>query len=237
MLFSPRWDHFARRGSICIKNFRAWSVFPAADWNVLPCNSLFEDVACVRESFLNPCMYMYGTCNTCTLIGWFYVFHVVPGPPVGILFPEVRTTSVRLIWQPPAQPNGIILGQLNTIMRPNVLLLSFRCLHRRLFGSCSAAVSLSLLSLSHWSEFASSAYQITYRRNSSNSNAATVDVLSPSARQYTATGLKPELVYVFRLTAQTRKGWGEAAEALVVTTEKRGTKTLRPKCFIQMSPL
>lgn len=68
----------------------------------------------------------------------------------------------------------------------------------------------------------SPAYQITYRRNSSNSNAATVDVLSPSARQYTATGLKPELVYVFRLTAQTRKGWGEAAEALVVTTEKRG---------------
>nr|XP_020466112.1 protein sidekick-2-like isoform X2 [Monopterus albus] len=98
----------------------------------------------------------------------------VPGPPVGILFPEVRTTSVRLIWQPPSQPNGIIL-----------------------------------------------AYQITYRKNSSNSNAATVDVLSPSARQYTATGLKPEMVYVFRLTAQTRKGWGEAAEALVVTTEKR----------------
>ncbi|MCJ8739299.1 hypothetical protein PDJAM_G00045660 [Pangasius djambal] len=98
----------------------------------------------------------------------------VPGPPVGILFPEVRTTSVRLIWQPPAQPNGIIL-----------------------------------------------AYQITYRRNSSNSNSAVVDVLSPSARQYTASGLKPESVYVFRLTAQTRNGWGEAAEALVVTTEKR----------------
>ncbi|XP_053194585.1 protein sidekick-2-like [Scomber japonicus] len=108
----------------------------------------------------------------------------VPGPPVGILFPEVRTTSVRLIWQPPAQPNGIIL-----------------------------------------------AYQITYRRNSSNSNAATVDVLSPSARQYTAASLKPELVYVFRLTAQTRKGWGEAAEALVVTTEKRARPqpTSRPR--------
>lgn len=51
---------------------------------------------------------------------------------------------------------------------------------------------------------------------------ATVDVLSPSARQYTVTGLKPESIYVFRITAQTRKGWGEAAEALVVTTEKRG---------------
>ncbi|XP_038831259.1 protein sidekick-2 [Salvelinus namaycush] len=98
----------------------------------------------------------------------------VPGPPVGILFPEVRTTSVRLIWQSPSQPNGIIL-----------------------------------------------AYQITYRLNSSNSNTATVDVLNPSARQYMVTGLKRDSMYVFRITAQTRKGWGEAAEALVVTTEKR----------------
>ncbi|CAG5904056.1 unnamed protein product [Menidia menidia] len=108
----------------------------------------------------------------------------VPGPPVGILFPEVRTTSVRLIWQSPAQPNGIIL-----------------------------------------------AYQITYHLNSTNSNAATVDVLNPSARQYTVTNLKPESVYVFRITAQTRKGWGEAAEALVVTTEKRARPqpTSRPR--------
>ncbi|ETE68990.1 Protein sidekick-2, partial [Ophiophagus hannah] len=83
----------------------------------------------------------------------------VPGPPVGILFPEVRITSVRLIWQPPAAPNGIIL--------------------------------------------------------------ANVEVLSPSARQFTATNLRPESTYLFRITAQTRKGWGEAAEALVVTTEKR----------------
>ncbi|XP_035389365.1 protein sidekick-2 isoform X2 [Electrophorus electricus] len=98
----------------------------------------------------------------------------VPGPPVGILFPEVRTTSVRVIWQSPSQPNGIIL-----------------------------------------------AYQITYRLNFTNSNTATVDVLNPSTRQYTATGLKVESVYVFRIMAQTRKGWGEAAEALVVTTEKR----------------
>ncbi|XP_014391689.1 PREDICTED: protein sidekick-2 [Myotis brandtii] len=99
----------------------------------------------------------------------------VPGPPMGILFPEVRTTSVRLIWQPPAAPNGIIL-----------------------------------------------AYQITHRLNATTANTASVEVLAPSARQYTATGLKPESVYLFRITAQTRKGWGEAAEALVVTTEKRG---------------
>ncbi|XP_061160026.1 protein sidekick-2-like isoform X2 [Syngnathus typhle] len=98
----------------------------------------------------------------------------VPGPPVGILFPEVRTTSVRLIWQPPSQPNGIIL-----------------------------------------------AYQITYRGNSSVSSDTTVNVLSLSARQYVASGLKPETAYIFGLSAQTRKGWGETAEALVVTTEKR----------------
>lgn len=66
------------------------------------------------------------------------------------------------------------------------------------------------------------AYQITHRLNATTANTATVEVLAPSARQYTATGLKPESVYLFRITAQTRKGWGEAAEALVVTTEKRG---------------
>ncbi|KAF1571309.1 Protein sidekick-2, partial [Eudyptes moseleyi] len=98
----------------------------------------------------------------------------VPGPPVGILFPEVRTTSVRLVWQPPAAPNGIIL-----------------------------------------------AYQVTHRLNTTTANAAAVEVLEPSARQYMATSLQPEATYLFCIAAQTRKGWGEAAEVLVVTTEKR----------------
>ncbi|NWZ39596.1 SDK2 protein, partial [Brachypodius atriceps] len=98
----------------------------------------------------------------------------VPGPPVGLLFPEVRTTLVRLIWQPPAAPNGIIL-----------------------------------------------AYRVSHRLNTSAVTAAAVEVLEAGARQFTATGLQPEATYLFRVTAQTRKGWGEAAEALVVTTEKR----------------
>ncbi|XP_041341779.1 protein sidekick-2 [Pyrgilauda ruficollis] len=98
----------------------------------------------------------------------------VPGPPVGLLFPEVRTTLVRLIWQPPAAPNGIIL-----------------------------------------------AYQVSHRLNTSAVPAAAVEMLDASARQFTATGLQPEATYLFRVTAQTRKGWGEPAEALVVTTEKR----------------
>uniref|UniRef100_A0A2I3HQ10 Fibronectin type-III domain-containing protein n=1 Tax=Nomascus leucogenys TaxID=61853 RepID=A0A2I3HQ10_NOMLE len=32
-----------------------------------------------------------------------------PGPPVRLVFPEVRLTSVRIVWQPPEEPNGIIL--------------------------------------------------------------------------------------------------------------------------------
>lgn len=72
----------------------------------------------------------------------------------------------------------------------------------------------------------SPAYQVTHRLNATTANTAAVEVLAPSARQYTATGLAPESVYLFRITAQTRKGWGEAAEALVVTTEKRGDHPL-----------
>ena len=34
----------------------------------------------------------------------------VPGPPVRMMFPDVRLTSVRVVWQPPSFPNGIILG-------------------------------------------------------------------------------------------------------------------------------
>lgn len=66
------------------------------------------------------------------------------------------------------------------------------------------------------------AYQVTHCLNTTMASAAAVEVLEPSARQYTATGLQPEATYLFRIAAQTRKGWGEAAEALVVTTEKRG---------------
>lgn len=28
-----------------------------------------------------------------------------------LVFPEVRLTSVRIVWQPPEEPNGIILGE------------------------------------------------------------------------------------------------------------------------------
>lgn len=41
----------------------------------------------------------------------FFLVVVVPGPPVRLVFPEVRLTSVRIVWQPPEEPNGIILGK------------------------------------------------------------------------------------------------------------------------------
>ncbi|XP_061684994.1 protein sidekick-1 isoform X2 [Syngnathoides biaculeatus] len=34
----------------------------------------------------------------------------VPGPPVRVVFPEVRLSSAKLVWEPPTNPNGIILG-------------------------------------------------------------------------------------------------------------------------------
>uniref|UniRef100_A0A673KGP5 Protein sidekick-1-like n=1 Tax=Sinocyclocheilus rhinocerous TaxID=307959 RepID=A0A673KGP5_9TELE len=34
----------------------------------------------------------------------------VPGPPMRLVFPEVRLTEVRVVWQPPVDPNGIIIG-------------------------------------------------------------------------------------------------------------------------------
>ncbi|XP_025778949.1 protein sidekick-1 [Puma concolor] len=43
-----------------------------------------------------------------------------PGPPVRLVFPEVRLTSVRIVWQPPEEPNGIILAAENE--EPGVVL-------------------------------------------------------------------------------------------------------------------
>uniref|UniRef100_A0A6Q2Y236 Sidekick cell adhesion molecule 1a n=1 Tax=Esox lucius TaxID=8010 RepID=A0A6Q2Y236_ESOLU len=34
----------------------------------------------------------------------------VPGPPVRLLFSEVGLTSVKVVWQPPQHPNGVIMG-------------------------------------------------------------------------------------------------------------------------------
>lgn len=38
-----------------------------------------------------------------------------------LVFPEVRLTEVRVVWQPPVDPNGIIMGKRKIIA--NFLLL------------------------------------------------------------------------------------------------------------------
>ncbi|XP_059902680.1 protein sidekick-1-like [Gadus macrocephalus] len=101
----------------------------------------------------------------------------VPGPPARIVFPEVRLTSVRVVWQPPSNPNGIILG-----------------------------------------------YQISYRLESADPQRWTTVEVGSNARQFTVTGLSPQQNYLFRLTGRTALGWGETQEALVITTERRGTR-------------
>ncbi|XP_029008135.1 protein sidekick-1-like isoform X3 [Betta splendens] len=98
----------------------------------------------------------------------------VPGPPVRMVFPEVRLSSVRVVWQPPTKPNGNILG-----------------------------------------------YQISYRLDSRDPLRWTTVEVGSTGRQFTVTGLSPEQSYVFRLTARTAVGWGDAQEAVVVTTERR----------------
>ncbi|XP_056136412.1 protein sidekick-1-like [Lampris incognitus] len=98
----------------------------------------------------------------------------VPGPPIRMVFPEVRLSSVRVVWQPPTHPNGILLG-----------------------------------------------YQISYRLDSGDPQRWTTVEVGSTARQFTVTGLSQEQTYVFRLTARTALGWGEAQEALVITTERR----------------
>ncbi|XP_072916750.1 protein sidekick-1 isoform X1 [Hemitrygon akajei] len=97
----------------------------------------------------------------------------VPGPPIKLIFPEVQLSSVRVVWQTPENPNGIILG-----------------------------------------------YRIAYHLASEPSKFINIEV-SSNARQYWATNLNVESWYVFRVSAKTRRGWGEPVEAVVKTTQTR----------------
>lgn len=67
-------------------------------------------------------------------------------------------------------------------------------------------------------------YQISYRLDSRDPQRWTTVEVGSNARQFTVSGLTSEQTYIFRLTARTAVGWGEEQEALVVTTERRGTR-------------
>lgn len=54
-----------------------------------------------------------GVVNTARVMQSSFSFSIVPGPPVRLVFPEVRLTEVRVVWQPPVDPNGIIMGKRN----------------------------------------------------------------------------------------------------------------------------
>lgn len=46
-----------------------------------------------------------------------------------LVFPEVRLTSVRIVWQPPEEPNGVILGKEQRERREKSYLDAFFCFH------------------------------------------------------------------------------------------------------------
>ncbi|XP_078273747.1 protein sidekick-1 isoform X2 [Rhinoraja longicauda] len=98
----------------------------------------------------------------------------VPGPPIKLIFPEVQMTSVRVVWQTPENPNGIILG-----------------------------------------------YRIAYCLATTEPNKFITIEVSSNARQYSVTNLIPESPYMFRVSARTRRGWGDSVQAVVITTQTR----------------
>ncbi|KAF4793639.1 hypothetical protein TURU_109254 [Turdus rufiventris] len=144
-----------------------------------------------------------------------------PGPPVRMVFPEVRLTSVRIVWQPPEEPNGIILecttqvASIPGTAEPQAF---------------SVSGSVAIVAYSQWEinvtgfSLIAIGYQVAYRLASSSPNKFTTVEVGSTVRQFTATDLSPESAYIFRTSAKTRQGWGEPLEATVITTEKREPK-------------
>jgi hypothetical protein len=52
---------------------------------------------------------LYRIIRMIELIGLFKI-HIVPGTPSNISFPDVSTTTARMIWDAPIDPNGVILA-------------------------------------------------------------------------------------------------------------------------------
>ncbi|XP_078319648.1 protein sidekick-like isoform X2 [Crassostrea virginica] len=47
----------------------------------------------------------------------------IPGPPVRLWFPEVTSNTVKIMWSPPLEPNGIITGYMVTYRRDDVTIV------------------------------------------------------------------------------------------------------------------
>lgn len=65
------------------------------------------------------------------------------------------------------------------------------------------------------------AYRVIYHINDANPNSKSAKEFPPSDRTFRFTQLEQEKYYLFAIMAQTRMGWGNAAKALVFTTNNR----------------
>ncbi|RXN03323.1 sidekick-1 isoform X2 [Labeo rohita] len=141
----------------------------------------------------------------------------VPGPPVRLVFPEVRLTEVRVVWQPPVDPNGII-------MEASANLTVEVCAWEWEFALDFAAdriVALNLTPAAPLKHKKQKGYQVAYRLDSGDPNQFITVEVGPDTRQFTASNLTPESAYIFRISAKTEQGWGTPSQAVVITTEIR----------------
>lgn len=78
-------------------------IFKPLDWKlfdqIIIC---FEVTLCLKLTIWSSLPKMFSS--------WFACFLLVPGPPSNVSFPDVTTTTARIIWDVPQEPNGEILG-------------------------------------------------------------------------------------------------------------------------------
>lgn len=121
-------------------------------------------------------------------------FEDVPGPPSNVSFPDVTTTTARIIWDVPQEPNGEILAYRISFWR-----------RQRHHGPSSAPEEgdeddLELMETD---------------------GGRVSREVSAMDRTLKAFDLRPQSYYEFAVSARTREGWGMEARALVLTTASR----------------
>ncbi|KAM7296149.1 protein sidekick [Ixodes scapularis] len=122
----------------------------------------------------------------------------VPGPPSNVSFPDVTTTTARIIWDVPREPNGEILGYRIAFW-----------LHHSGGGSSEGEARVSREVPRHGSHpqgLRPGGGAAPPRGDCSNR----IVVLR-----------EPQSYYAFAVSARTKEGWGLEARALVLTTASR----------------
>ena len=131
----------------------------------------------------------------------------VPDRPYTVVFPEVSPAEVKMTWEPPMRPNGIILGTL-------LYYTCCRTINNLLFTFCF------INKKSHNILLIYSGYRVSYKLEGGYTDVDSA-FLPPNARSFLASNLKSEKTYWFTLVANTSVGWGIPLEVHVKTVQFR----------------